>query len=105
MGGTKVFLLLYAKIVEVTSSGGHVPDTLERLQAQALEALFAVCASDPNRRQEFLCEEMDSMLRKVRLLSWRLPKPKTCCGFPRSLTRRLVYQVCEKGTMSFQRVS
>nr|CAB3263579.1 lysosomal-trafficking regulator-like [Phallusia mammillata] len=67
VGGTKVFLLLYAKVVEVTTLSDHVTGAaaLEQLQVLALSALFDLCSSDTKRREEFLSEGMDLMLHKV----------------------------------------
>nr|XP_009860308.2 lysosomal-trafficking regulator-like isoform X1 [Ciona intestinalis]XP_026692490.1 lysosomal-trafficking regulator-like isoform X1 [Ciona intestinalis] len=66
VGGIHVFLLLYPKVIEITSSLSHLSsDAREELQVLALRSLLHLRASDTKRRREFLTSGVSSMLQKV----------------------------------------
>ncbi|XP_076817532.1 lysosomal-trafficking regulator-like isoform X1 [Clavelina lepadiformis] len=66
VGGIQVFLLLYPKVIEITSKMEKVSsDQIEKFQVLALEALLHLRSSSTERRNQFTSAGLASMLHKV----------------------------------------
>ncbi|XP_077974826.1 lysosomal-trafficking regulator-like [Styela clava] len=81
VGGIQVFLLLCAKVVEVTSSTIRDPSSLEerreaeKIQCLALQSLLKLRSTDSKRQQEFTSLNVAAMLHKL------LTKSECIVGF------------------------
>lgn len=74
LGGVQVFLMLCAKVIEITSDSLGPSSTLmerqdaELIQSNALQSLLDLRRADTKRHEEFFSQNIAGMLHKVNRL-------------------------------------